>query len=318
MIGWRDNNDEGENNKESNQKQLFNNKNKGYHPAFLAPKQVYGNKRNEGSKTHQDQTLIEDYLQLIGQSNSPSDKLRNDFENLSQNDSDKIVNELKVRVSNYKTYMTNQDSVKMLTRCLLLIEYFISNSIWNIYDAFDERIDLFENIIQCYSTNKKIYEICNNVIDLLSNCHNAQNVQDTSDKTTNLLELDIDFGQENKEGNLIIHNNDVFQKQNGKNIDLLDGIYNEQAKALIPLDSNNTFNLFLTDNTLKEVSSGIQLPSQKKGFNFIKSNSTSTNTKQGNMARELNDIFSNAANTFSISNSNANNNANPISSKTIQ
>lgn len=169
---------------------------------------------------------------------------------------------------NYQAYITNQESVKTLTKCLYLVDYLIQNKLEDIYEAFEERRELFTNIKASYPTNKKINDICNNIINAYEGSEPKSGYQqqkdiiqnDTNNNTNNVLLLDIDFPEQNNNTDLL---NPVDQPNTNSNSNnLLEDIF----------DINPNYNTNANQNTNQQnhVEPIDSKKNQGKGFAFIK------------------------------------------------
>jgi hypothetical protein len=65
------------------------------------------------------------------------------------------------------------EEIKLLTKCLYMIEEILSNKIEGYDIVFKNKLDLFENLLN--GDNKKIIELSNNIISTLSGSKNKSN-----------------------------------------------------------------------------------------------------------------------------------------------
>ena len=103
-----------------------------------------------------EEKLLEGIFQPTGISVKPSDTLLNDFCKRAKNlNREKIFNILMEKVEPFKEYPGNTEKTKLLTKCLYLIEHLVEHKVEELYDAFDERLELFEEIRSVFSNNTK-------------------------------------------------------------------------------------------------------------------------------------------------------------------
>lgn len=210
-----------------------------------------------------EQKLLDDILQPTGISIRPSEHLLNEFYKRAKNlDRDKIFNGIVDKLMNYQSYITNQESVKILTKCLYLVDHLVQNKLEDIYEAFEERLDLFSNIKESYPTNKKINELCNSIITAfdetkIKSMNQQQKVIIPNNITNNNNVLLLDILPEQDNNTNLFHQND--QPINNTN-NIFEDIFDIKA--------NNNPNLNEIQNNNKELNE--LKKNQTKGFHFIK------------------------------------------------
>ena len=227
------------------------------------------------------------------------------------------------KVEPYKEYKGNAEQTKLLTKCLYLIEYLVEKRVEDLYDAFDERADLFEEIRKEFISNRKINEITAHILKMynieattegysqMKNEAENKQQQQPSQVSQNVNLLDIDEGNNNNPDLLLQSEGE----QNKTGIDLLSDIFGGTSNPSTTM--NQQVNL-LDDNTnmvKQEEKKGfgfikpkpqaqmISQPQQevapkKKGFSFIKNKDTNTNINvnvniniPNQQSNDLNSIF---------------------------
>lgn len=192
------------------------------------------------------------------------------------------------KVNPYKEYPGNQEKTKLLTKCLYLIEHLIKEKVEDLYDAFDERVDLFEDIRKVFSTDRKIVEITTHILKMynataekdgynqIKNEKQQPEQQSKVAQNANLIEIDDVndtpnlFGQ-NEGGSTTNHGNQT-------NINLLEDIF-----GMVNENQGNPVNQNITDmgksqvEPEKKVITSQETKPPKKGFDFIKSKQTTQN-----------------------------------------
>lgn len=200
------------------------------------------------------------------------------------------------KVEPYKEYPGNAEKTKLLTKCLYLIEYLVENRVDDLYDAFDERADMFEEIRKVFISNRKINEITAHILKMynieattegysqMNNEDEKQQQQSQVAQNANLL--DIDEGNNNNPDLLLQNEGDT---KTGTGIDLLSDIFSGSSTSNMNQQSSTNVNLLDNiNNTQQEKKSFgfIKQKSQpqvqqeapkKKGFSFIKNKDTNTN-----------------------------------------
>ena len=176
------------------------------------------------------------------------------------------------KVEPYKEYKGNAEKTKLLTKCLYLIEYLVENRVEDLYDAFDERADLFEEIRKEFISNRKINEITAHILKMYNieattegysqmNNETENKQQQQSQVAQNVNLLDIDDGN-NTNPDLLLQS-EGEQNKTGTGIDLLSDIFGGSTNPSANLNQQGGVNL-LEDNT------NMVKQEEKKGFGFIK------------------------------------------------
>lgn len=214
------------------------------------------------------------------------------------------------KVGPFKEYLGNTEKIKLLTKCLYLIEHLVEHKVEELYDAFDERIELFEEIRSVFSNNRKIMEITAHILKMynapVSN-EGYNQMQSTKQQTSTIAQnvnlLDIDDGNtntNNTNSDLILQTNDNSQQKTNNGVDLLLDIFGGEQKAntnQIPITNNNKpQNNFSFIKPKQENEPSTNNNNTKKGFSFIKSKNNTNinvNTPQSN---DLNAIFTQSDN----------------------
>ena len=176
------------------------------------------------------------------------------------------------KVEPYKEYKGNAEKTKLLIKCLYLIEYLVENRVEDLYDAFDERADLFEEIRNEFISNRKINEITAHILKMYNieattegysqmnnETENKQKQQSQIAQNVNLL--DIDDGS-NTNPDLLLQS-EGEQNKTGTGIDLLSDIFGGSSNPSANMNQQGGVNL-LEDNT------NMVKQEEKKGFGFIK------------------------------------------------
>lgn len=204
------------------------------------------------------------------------------------------------KVEPFKEYPGNTEKTKLLTKCLYLIEHLVEHKVEELYDAFDERLELFEEIRSVFSNNRKIMEITAHILKMynaeVSNegYSQIQKKPQTSTTAQNVNLLDIDDGNTNNDL-LPNEQGNTIQQTTNNGMDLLSDIFGggqKQNTTQPPFTNNkpqNNFSFIKSKQPPQQVS---EAPPTKKGFSFIKSkDSTNTNVPQANTSNDLNSIF---------------------------
>ena len=158
-----------------------------------------------------------------------------------------------------------------------------------MYDAFDERLELFEEIRSVFSNNRKIMEITAHILKMynaeVSNegYSQIQKKPQTSIIAKNVNLLDIDDGNTNND---VLPNEQGNTTQQTTNIDLLSDIFGGGQKQNQPPITNNKPQSNFSFIKPKQPPQVSEAPSTKKGFSFIKSKEPQANT-----SNDLNSIF---------------------------
>ena len=237
-----------------------------------------------------EEKLLEGIFQPTGISVKPSDTLLNDFCKRAKNlNREKIFNILMEKVEPFKEYPGNTEKTKLLTKCLYLIEHLVEHKVEELYDAFDERLELFEEIRSVFSNNRKIMEITAHILKMynaeVSNegYSQIQKKPQTSIIAKNVNLLDIDDGNTNND---VLPNEQGNTTQQTTNIDLLSDIFGGGQKQNQPPITNNKPQSNFSFIKPKQPPQVSEAPSTKKGFSFIKSKEPQANT-----SNDLNSIF---------------------------
>ena len=177
----------------------------------------------------------------------------------------------------------------MLAKCLYVVEYLIEDKVDELYQAFEERQEMFEDIYKVYYNNKKIGEVVKhilkmfgneNVSNINNNAYNV-NVDNRNNEYNNQQQSNVnllDIGDDDN-ANMNMYVNSKPSEGNNNTIDLLDGIFGGSG-------NNNTNNNNVTTNMgLNNVLEGNNNngTSQGKGFSFIKSKSSNVKTNNNNI-----------------------------------
>lgn len=233
---------------------------------------------------------MEDIFQPTGISIKPSENLLKDFSKRAKKlNREKIFNIIMEKVNPYKEYPGNSEKTKLLTKSLYLIEHLVEEKVEDLYDAFDERVDLFEDIRKVFSTNRKIVEITTHILkmynataqnDGYNQIRNENQQQEQGEFTQNANLIEIDDVNENP--NLLVQDEGKsITQSNQTNINLLEDIFGMgSGNQGNPVNQNMTEMGKLQVEPNKEVNYPInaqetKLP--KKGFDFIKSKQTNQN-----------------------------------------
>lgn len=204
------------------------------------------------------------------------------------------------KVEPFKEYPGNTEKTKLLTKCLYLIEHLVEHKVEELYDAFDERLELFEEIRSVFSNNRKIMEITAHILKMynaeVSNegYSQIQKKPQTSTIAQNVNLLDIDDGNTNNDL-LPNEQGNTIQQTTNNGMDLLSDIFGggqKQNTTQPPITNNKPQNNFSFIKSKQPPQPVSEAPSTKKGFSFIKSkDSTNTNVPQANTSNDLNSIF---------------------------
>lgn len=205
-----------------------------------------------------------------------------------------------LKLSPFKDYINFPEKVKMLTKCLYLIEAIAENKVDDLYEAFEEKIDFLMEIKLAYSNNRKINEIINHIIkiynpsfteDGYSAMQNKGNQSEVNQPSNPSL---LDIG-DNKESNQNTNDNllgDIFGNtsnnsnpvNNNNNILLDFGIGNNTSSN--SNDFMNSISPNIQNNYNNIQSQNQPQTSQKKGFNFIKNKAEKKNDNNQNNTNE--------------------------------
>lgn len=279
---------------------------------------TFTNKSNQFSfkKTSQNQNefaledkLLDDILQPTGIAIKPAENLLKDFTKRAWNlNKEKIFLYLMKRITPYKEYLNVSEKSKMLIKCLYVIEYLVEDKVEDLYQAFEERQEMFEDIAKIYVNCRKIVDVVNHILKMLRNENEANDNYYTKvdDKPTEEIKQQpmqsnvdlLELGDDNGKGNdLFINDNN--NTSNTNTVNLLDGIFG----------SNNTdnnmqekkFNFIKGKNYSQSNQMQQQEIPKKKGFNFIKTKSTS-NSIPSQQQNDINNIFTQPQQTIDLLN----------------
>lgn len=279
---------------------------------------TFTNKSNQFSfkKTSQNQNefaledkLLDDILQPTGIAIKPAENLLKDFTKRAWNlNKEKIFLYLMKRITPYKEYLNVSEKSKMLIKCLYVIEYLVEDKVEDLYQAFEERQEMFEDIAKIYVNCRKIVDVVNHILKMLRNENEANDNYYTKvdDKPTEEIKQQpmqsnvdlLELGDDNGKGNdLFINDNN--NTSNTNTVNLLDGIFG----------SNNTdnnmqekkFNFIKGKNYSQSNQMQQQEMPKKKGFNFIKTKSTS-NSIPSQQQNDINNIFTQPQQTIDLLN----------------
>lgn len=279
---------------------------------------TFTNKSNQFSfkKTSQNQNefaledkLLDDILQPTGIAIKPAENLLKDFTKRAWNlNKEKIFLYLMKRITPYKEYLNISEKSKMLIKCLYVIEYLVEDKVEDLYQAFEERQEMFEDIAKIYVNCRKIVDVVNHILKMLRNENEANDNYYTKvdDKPTEEIKQQpmqsnvdlLELGDDNGKGNdLFINDNN--NTSNTNTVNLLDGIFG----------SNNTdnnmqekkFNFIKGKNYSQSNQMQQQEMPKKKGFNFIKTKSTS-NSIPSQQQNDINNIFTQPQQTIDLLN----------------
>ena len=279
---------------------------------------TFTNKSNQFSfkKTSQNQNefaledkLLDDILQPTGIAIKPAENLLKDFTKRAWNlNKEKIFLYLMKRITPYKEYLNVSEKSKMLIKCLYVIEYLVEDKVEDLYQAFEEQQEMFEDIAKIYVNCRKIVDVVNHILKMLRNENEANDNYYTkiNDKPTEEIKQQpmqsnvdlLELGDDNGKGNdLFINDNN--NTSNTNTVNLLDGIFG----------SNNTdnnmqekkFNFIKGKNYSQSNQMQQQEMPKKKGFNFIKTKSTS-NSIPSQQQNDINNIFTQPQQTIDLLN----------------
>lgn len=279
---------------------------------------TFTNKSNQFSfkKTSQNQNefaledkLLDDILQPTGIAIKPAENLLKDFTKRAWNlNKEKIFLYLMKRITPYKEYLNVSEKSKMLIKCLYVIEYLVEDKVEDLYQAFEERQEMFEDIAKIYVNCRKIVDVVNHILKMLRNENEANDNYYTKvdDKPTEEIKQQpmqsnvdlLELGDDNGKGNdLFINDNN--NTSNTNTVNLLDGIFgsnntdnNMQEKKFYFIKGKN----YSQSNQMQQQ----EMP-KKKGFNFIKTKSTS-NSIPSQQQNDINNIFTQPQQTIDLLN----------------
>ena len=205
-------------------------------------------------------------------------------------DREKIFHGIMEKVNPYKSYVGNPENIKMLTKCLYLIEFVVDNRVEDLYAAFDERQELFEDIKGTFSSNRKIVDLCAHIIKIFNPSSNVEgynnmaNSQPQPQQPQHNMDL-LDIGDDtqpnsnanNAQGGGVDLLQDIFgggnstnNSQNNQNNNNL--IFGNQQSNFTQQNNPNTgtgFDLFSQPNQ-PQMTQNQQPQEEKKGFSFVK------------------------------------------------
>ena len=294
-IGWQDDDDTPEGSSTSytkppTNKLSFIKQKPSYQPQ--PPQQTQPVKQPNQSSFTLEEKLLDDILQPTGIQLKPAEHLLRDFTKRAKNfDKERIFYYLINRITPYKEYVNNSDKNKMLAKCLYVVEYLIEDKVDELYQAFEERQEMFEDIYKVYYNNKKIGEVVKHILKMFGNenvsnfnnnayyanidnrnneYNNQLNQQQSQQSNVNLLDIGDD---DNANTNV----NSKPSEGNNNTIDLLNGIFGGNTN-----NNNVTTNIGL-NNVIEGNNSNNNIgSSQGKGFSFIKSKSSNVKMNTNN------------------------------------
>ncbi|MCQ2816482.1 MAG: hypothetical protein MJ252_04360 [archaeon] len=111
--------------------------------------------------------LFEEIIQPTGIAVKPSVTLLNDYCRRAKNlNRDTMFNNIMEKLNAYKNYVASPEDIKMLTKCLYLVEAICENKVIDLYDAFEEQLELLDNIRSTYSNNRKIVDLVGHIFKI--------------------------------------------------------------------------------------------------------------------------------------------------------
>ena len=262
--------------------------------------------------------LIDDILQPTGIKIKPDEKLMVDFCRRAKNlDRTLIYSYLMEKISQYKTFVGNNEKINTLIKCLYLISYIVDSKIQDLYEAFGDNQQLFEDIKATLGQNRRVSELIVQILQFLGveasqgggsdyqNFDNAKNYQNQNEQptsqvnnnNTNLLEFDSGDQTNNKTAGNINLLEDIFQSGGNNN-------------GNIPTNNNNNINtnsndllggIFGNDNNMNNINANNNNAFPTDIFGMPSQSQPSSNINNNN---NQNSFFDN----IGISNNNNNNN----------
>lgn len=279
---------------------------------------TFSNKGNQFSfkKTSQNQNefaledkLLDDILQPTGIAIKPAEHLLKDFTKRAWNlNKEKIFLYLMKRITPYKEYLNVSEKNKMLIKCLYVIEYLVEDKVEDLYQAFEERQEMFEDIAKVYANCRKMVDVVNHILKMLRNENEVNDNYYTKvdDKPTEEIRQQpmqsnidlLELGDDNGKGNdLFINDNNNTSDAN--TVDLLDGIFG--CNNIENNVQKKKFNFIKGKNSSQNNQMQQQEMPKKKGFNFIKTKSAS-NSIPIQQQNDINNIFTQPQQTIDLLN----------------
>ena len=111
--------------------------------------------------------LLDEIIQPTGIAVKPSETLLNEYCRRAKNlNRDTMYHNIMDKITPFRQYAAYPDQMKVLIKCLYLIEAICENKVVDLFDAFEEQLQLFDEIRKTYPNNRKIQEITNHIIKL--------------------------------------------------------------------------------------------------------------------------------------------------------